>query len=204
MRMFGKSGASPEQEFWQWFSANSDSLAAVANAKEPVCDELMRRLQRVHRDLAFLFGPVKDGCREFIVSGCGIKAAFPAVQRLVAEAGDQPGWSVIAFKPRIPLPEGMALKFGTTSLGIGDIFYSATQEGPLLNVNIHIRNVDACDDQVLAHITFLMLDAVLGEFDVATRIGKITWHKLLRDPVSLGLKPLVELPAELETLPRRN
>src|SRR5689334_6398671 len=74
-RRDASSTPSPSRRFWSWFSANDDRLFDFERDQKAVFDELAAQLVRVHPDLTFELGPVRDGRRDFVVSAGGIKAA---------------------------------------------------------------------------------------------------------------------------------
>ncbi|MBI2844088.1 MAG: hypothetical protein HYX78_11870 [Armatimonadetes bacterium] len=190
-------GSPPEQRFWDWFAQNSNRLAAVETCREPVCDELLKQLIKVKRGLVFTFGPVKDGRREFIVSADGNRELFPDVQRLVAAAPSLPAWDVIAFRPAIEDPAGFSVQFGDKKLDIDDVWFDARPNGGRVDIVLYIRNGP---DDVVAGAAFFLLDHLLGEYDVETKIGVVEYAALPAEPVSAGLRPLSKLPDVVRSL----
>ncbi len=198
-KLFGGGGGDPYQQFWQWFQANSAELLKVSTCQEPICKDLYARMKRVNPGLVYAFGPVRDGGREFVVSADGNKSLFPIVQRLVAVAPRIPGWLIIAFRPATGF--GMSTRIGEHSISPDDFWFSAKQNGVLVDLKLHVRLPDpAIDHQMVLRITFLLLDHGLGEYTVETRIGQIDVQPLTRDPAELSLRPLKELPDVLKQL----
>ena len=66
----------PEEKFWQWFDAHQDQLFNFELDRERIFDELSSRLNCVHPELTFEFGPEKDK-REFVISAGGIRWPSP-------------------------------------------------------------------------------------------------------------------------------
>lgn len=195
-------GVSKEELFWKWFTASSRQLMAVKTAREPICDELHRRLKSIEKNLVFLFGPVKDGRREFIVSADGIRAAFPAVQALVAAAPDVPGWKIIAFRPATGVFGG--LDFGGRRFTQDDFWFTAHlgigPRGPGIGLTIYVRGLTKQKDDPALSAAFIMLDHALGEYVVETKLGALSFEQLPVDPLGHGLRPFAELPAVMENL----
>lgn len=167
--------SSPEAAFWRWFQANEQDLLAVVTAQEPVCDALLEEMQRVHPDLTFEFGPVLDDGREFVVSAGGIKEAFPAVERLTAAAPPLPRWTVIPFRPG---REGMQrLQLGPVTLVAAEVLVRAEPDDEKVGITLALPGFRPTSQQLWEQAGFLLLDALLGEYLVETRIGFIEFEE---------------------------
>jgi hypothetical protein len=46
----------------------------------------------------------------------------------------------------------------------------------------------------------MFLDAIVGEYDLMTRIHSVNWLDLPEDPLDYGLKPLIELRQQFDLL----
>jgi hypothetical protein len=195
-KLLGDSKA-PEPRFWEWFAEHSDELMAVATAREKICDALVRQMRKVDRGLMFAFGPTRDGRREFVVSADGIRSVFPAVQKLVAAAPDLPGWKIIAFRPAADLD---SITFGDRKMGKDDIWFHAYSSQGAAAVDLYIRDYTEATAQPLTQAAFLLLDYALGEYDVETKLGALSFKPLPIDPVAEGLKPFRELPETVRQL----
>ncbi|MCX6344784.1 MAG: hypothetical protein NT018_06895 [Armatimonadetes bacterium] len=179
-----------EKRFWDWFGKNTNRLAAVKTCHERVCDELAVQMHKINKHLTFVFGPVKDGRREFIVSADGILSAFPAVKNLVAAAPDIPGWRIIAF--RQPDSISARIRIDDHELGSEDIWFTASPNGDKFDIHLLIKGATE-DDNALMQLAFIVLDHTLGEYCVETKLGRIGLGPLPDDPAASGLKPLLEL-----------
>jgi len=196
-------GRPPEASFWAWFATHSDRLLAVTSADEPVCDELMRQLQKVGGGLWFEFGPDEAGRREFVVSADGARELFPAVRRLVAAAPDLTRWTVIAFRPR--KGTDFVIEMGGRKVGHEDVWFREEPDGDRVGLTLYLRGLDAKNEDVLGQASFIMLDTALGEYDVVTKVGFVERRPLPADPASEGLRPFAQLPDAVDALatPRR-
>lgn len=186
-----------EARFWSWFQQNASRVARFEQDQERVFNELQTELQRVHPGLTFEIGPVTDGTRKLVVSADGIREHFPAVQALVAAAPSTPGWRVVAFRQRKSSVHHV--RMGDLSLGPEDVWFKARgQPGKRLDVELFIRGYAPEEHQRFAQVGYLMLDDVLGEFDVETKVGGIGFAPLPDAPEVKGLKPLPALAAEVD------
>lgn len=166
-----------EQKFWTWFAANESRLFSFEREQEALFDELTRELHEVHPDLTFEFGPEEGGLREFIVSAGGLKGAFPAVISLVARAPHLPRWRVIAFRPRRnPLHD---VSFGDVTIKAADVRCSSARGGGKVDVVLYLPGYSESQGATFRQIGYLLLDEVLGEYDVETGVGVIEFKPLV-------------------------
>ena len=183
-----------EQSFWNWFVRHEDELMHFERDRESVFDALSMELARVHPDLTFEFGPEQNQHREFVISAGGIKAAFPAVESLVASAPDLPAWTVIAFRPRRTTIN--VIELGAYRIDPDDVQYSLLRCDNKLGVYLFLPGY-ADGDASIAEIAYLFLDEALGEYDVETKLGLI---KML--PADIEVEgprfPLRDLPAHFD------
>lgn len=208
-KLFGGSDkGSLEEQFWHWFRINSTRMNIVLeaamdktfsdpNSKDVILmkklfSELQTQFNKIDKNLTFEFGPVKEGKREFIVSADGIKATFPAVQKLVSAAPDLPDWKIIAFRPGGRLDSSIETPNGT--LSPDDIWFAARLEAPKLALDVYVRGMTDENQKQMSLPAFLILDGVVGEYDVEMKIGSIDFNSIPTDPAAHGLKPLRELP----------
>lgn len=167
---------SPESTFWDWFAQNERSLYSFEADQEPVFDRLAAALQRVHPSLTFEFGPVEgDGRREFVISADGLREAFSAVERLHAAAPVMPRWQWVKFRPR---REPMDLEIGGRSIRAGDVRYLlfSDEDRDKVGILLFMPGYTEAEHNVFGQAGFLLLDNVLGEYDIETRVGAIDFQ----------------------------
>jgi hypothetical protein len=186
---------SREEAFWEWFKANAHLVREAETGQEDILHALYSQLNKVQKGLTFELGPISDNQREFIISADGIRERFPAVQKLVAAAPEFPDWEIIAFRQ----PKGFdgRVQFGDIELSPEDIWFSAHPEGNLTGLKIFLRGLSEQNKQALAGAAFILLDSILGEYALETRVGTIEWEPLPHDPEGRGLKQLKDLPKEI-------
>jgi hypothetical protein len=161
---------SPEAKFWRWFEQNEGRLFEVERNQIRVFAELEVALKSVHPGLAFQFGPKSSRQREFVISAEGIRAVFPAVAALVSVAPALERWNFVAFRPRIDAAD---IAFETVELAATEAFFAGEVREGHVDLTVFLPDRLFSDDRVRLALCFLMLDGVLGEYDVATKIGKI-------------------------------
>ena len=185
-----------EDAFWRWFKANLAKLAAIQTGQEPVFMQAYQQIQRVHPDLLCEFAKGKDGVREVVISADGKRAAFGAVENLVARAPVILGWKVTAFRSRKSLD--FSIRLDDRDITADDIWFDTTANGTELDLQLYIKGLNNDTLEMLAQAAFLMLDFSLGEYDVETKLGSIDFSALPPSPDVMGLHPLKELPAVVD------
>lgn len=194
----GPAQATQRSDFWDWFQDNTEFLTQYDSKAGAVTRALGGRLQIVDRGLTFALGRAPDGVYEFIVSANGNRDAFQQVLKLVDAAPAIAGWRIIAFRPRSPDPGALSLAFGDVTLSADDIWYRAEDDGAKVSLELFLRDLSAENEAIMSRAGFVLLDNVLGEYDVATKLGTIGFAALPPDPAAAGLKPLGALPADVD------
>ena len=185
----GRAKATPEQEFWTWFTKNNGVLFNFEKNQEQTFDRLAAEMKRINSSLTFEFGPITDGKREFVISADGIKTAFPAVEQLYATAPKLDQWIWIKFRPR-RLP--MDIEYDGVNVKAADVFCTVEPDGDKAGLTLYIRGYQPEQKKTYAGIVFLMLDQALGEYDVETKVGCIQ-TKDFSEKSELVKKPLKDV-----------
>lgn len=183
----------PEEEFWNWFIKNQDIYydeIENLSIRENIFDNLSAKLRKINPDLVFEFSPKhENGIREFTISADGIKEMFPTVEKLVEKAPKLKNWKFNAFRQRI-LGDDFEIQYGDLNIAYSDIYFRSENDNGKLGVELHIKNYNGKGQTQNA--IYILLDGLIGEYDVTTKIGWIEWVKL--DESNLEkLKPIIEL-----------
>jgi hypothetical protein len=191
----GRLHATPEADFWKWFTVNESELFAWESNREATFDKLAVAMRKVHPDLTFEFGPVVDGKREFVISAGGLKAAFPAVESLYKSAPSLKHWEWVKFRPRRnPIND---IEVGGRSMRVDDVFYLLARDDPKVGVILFFDGYSEKEKGVFGQIGYLMLDEALGEYAVETQVGFVEFQS--RDSKYFPrASPLKELPAHFD------
>ena len=170
---------SKEEKFWNWFSKNQNTYyTEIENLeiRENIFNELSFELKKVHSDLVFEFSPIhENGIREFTVSAEGMKEIFPIVVNLIEKAPKLKNWKFNAFRQRVPGDE-IELNFGDFEIGYKDIYFRYLEEDEKLGIELNIRDYD--NDPRMQNAIYILLDNLIGEYDVTMGIDWIDWVKL--------------------------
>jgi hypothetical protein len=184
-------------DFWKWFTTNSSRFQIQGSIDEDLCDELGSRIQKIDRNLTFEIAPSDDGPFELVVSADGKKKTFPIVKAVVAAAPPLPAWKVTAFRQRTPL-DSIELSFNGITLSPTTVFYVLIPDAGKLDLLVIMPDTD---EEMLDHVIgagFLLLDAALGEYDVAMKLRTIEFENRSAIDASIPSRPLVELPSEFD------
>lgn len=182
---------SKEVQFWEWFAQFESELYYANQDSIAIFQVLNTELAKISEGLTFEFSTVPDGeIKDFCVSADGIKEYFPAVINLVKVAPKFEYWNIRAFRQRIP-NDGIVISLGDIDLSYDDIFFHHKIEHGKVNIGLNIRNFDPNDDRFISAI-FILLDALLGEYDVVTQIERIEWEQLDESQID-NLSPFILL-----------
>ena len=191
----GTAAASPESAFWGWFQQNEVKLLDFEHNRDAVFDQLAVEMHKVHPRLTFEFGPVTGGRREFVISAGGMRAAFPAVENLVAAAPPMKKWTITKFRPR---GQPFDISYQGIKVTAASVTVDIVREGAKARLTVLIPGYTKAEHEKYAGIAFILLDHALGEYDVETRVGPID----VAAPAPRFAKaiPLKNLPQVLDAL----
>ena len=193
MLSFNLFKTNPEDEFWKWFTKNEKFIYEnVENdeKQEELFDNISSRLHKIDENLVFEFSPIHENkIREFSISADGIKESFPAVENLISKSPKLNNWQFNAFRQRVP-GDGLTLDFGKFKIGYDDIYFRHSTSNNELGIELNIRNFD--DSGEMKNAIYILLDGLLGEYDVTMNIDWIEWVKLDENNIE-NLNKLIEL-----------
>ena len=180
----------PEEDFWEWFSKNSEKIYDFVKNQEEIFDRIEEKLRVIHPDLVFEISAEKNGKREFVISADGLKSAFPYVINLVKAAKSFNKWKIVAFRQRGRLGN---IEFKGISLNLEDLFFHSVPYGEdKLGLEIYIRNPKEVTHTV-KHAVFLLLDCAIGEYAVATRVGFVEIMPFPENATGFDIRPFTLL-----------
>jgi hypothetical protein len=188
---------SPEARFWSWFKENESRLFAFERNQEQIISEILRELHRIHESLTFEIGSETKGIREFIISADGNRHAFPSVIKVAEAAPTLPRWNIVKFRPRRTEP--CLIGLGNLQFSSDDILATLEPQGTRIGVSLFLGDEDHFDERVVGHIGFILLDYTLGEYDVETLVGTVSFHPRERS-TRLKKLPLRDLPLAFDQL----
>lgn len=181
------------EKFWNWFIANEHTFYYGTEEdvlREGLFLELDTKIKEISDALTFEFSPILEGeVKHLTISADGIKEAFPIVIDLVDKAPEHPHWEFIAFRQRVDTVD-LSIQMGDVQLEVSDIYFRFAEVDDTLGIELNIRNFKNTDQEKLA--LFILLDSLIGEYDVVTQIGWIEWVALDEDKTEI-LSPFARL-----------
>lgn len=176
-------------DFWSWFVKHSADYSHLNEENyEIIFNTLNKQLTKINPDLTFEFSiDLVDGKREFIISANGNLSAFPAVKGLVKEAPKMEKFKIIAFRQR---GETFNVQFDDIELRPEDMFFTYKTYDNSLELVLYINGYNPDNDDLVV-ASFVILDTLIGEYDVATKLSKIEFRPFEEYP---NLRPITELP----------
>lgn len=165
-------GKSKEEKFWNWFCKNSAEIFDFEKNQEAIFDKIQAELRKIDVNLTFEISSKKSGKRDFILSADGILSAFPAVEAMFSKKPDLPEWNFIKFRPRRAI--GNSIRFGNIELFPRDLrFLLVDDDDEKIGIVLFLNGYDG--SSLFNQIGFLFLNESLGEFDVETKVGGISF-----------------------------
>ena len=197
MKLFD--GKINEHQFWEWFQLNEDAFYTLESSKDPLLNELHEVLTSYYEGLTYQFSiKSPEGKKEFVISADGIAEAFPAVETLVDAAPEFDRWQIIAFRPRVS--EEFELSMGSRVFTFDDFYFLHAMDVATIALQLHIRDFE--DTPEYQQAAFIILDNILGEYDMETKVGHIEFLKLDEAKIN-DLYNIRDLPVVVDDLFRQ-
>ena len=188
-RIFSKK--TKEETFWNWFSDNAHKIYKEDNPNSSTYSDVGKMLRKYQEDLTYEFSPIhNNGSKEFFISADGVKDAFPAVIKLVETAPHLKNWDIIAFRQRANFD--FQLEYRGIKVTVDNFYFRYAYHDDGIALELNIKNYEE-DDETWKEIGYLVLDSLLGEYDVETKITQIEWVKFDEQNID-NLSPLKDLP----------
>ena len=161
------------EEFWKWFVNHERELFAFDGPNSTIVTEIGRAIKRVHAGLVWELGPEEDGKRAFVISADGIRAVFEEVEALADAAPPLDRFRIVRFRAPHPTVD-FGLSVGELSIRIEEMeFVAQSGNSGLIDILLFMPGCPTPNDAQYAQAAFLMLDALLGEYNVACRLGAV-------------------------------
>lgn len=181
--------------FWRDFTGRLGTFVELA-PREFV--ERANELLQAHvSGLALeLEGSLKEGGSRLVVTAHGNIEQFENAQALVRRApglGEDGACTVQAFRSR-SLGRDFAMRMDGFELSCSDVLIGHYDAGGIVGLEISFEKIIPQDMVEHArHMSFIMLDHVLGEWDLAVRVGPVEFVEAFSDAVA-GAEPLSVFP----------
>ena len=188
---------SPVQSFWQLVSHHQAELRSLVHERAALSDEFLEdlqdALQSIDTCLTVFCTPAENAQQVNMVFGCdGYQDGIELVLQIVASAPELKDIHAIAFSPRAKtIPDGIDLN--GLLVNLEDVYYSLRQSKQGLHLDIYLEDMTIHEDDLRVEAVLMFLEAIVGEYDLMTRVASIDWHDMPADPLDHGLRNLTSL-----------
>ncbi|RVU30551.1 hypothetical protein [Neptunomonas marina] len=186
------------EDFWTHVEHTIDQLLTSRSENQFDADALLsgyrETLQKIDRNLTFHFEKdAEDGAIEMIFGCDGYPESIHSVLSLVGAAPSLAGIQFKAFNHRYdPIPSHINVADEICELN--DYWYSLRTIDNKLHLAVYMHDVPkVLEMDPRTEAVMIFLDALIGEYELMTRIWSLDWIELPVDPVDYGLSPLSEL-----------
>ncbi len=164
-------------DFWAWWGREgAAAVDAAIEARDPVreSDRISRAVAAVHPGLDWELGPGTLSRHQMVVSAGG-DHELRAVARQWLRAAPAPDevWEYADLRQPAADLAGHVVSVGGRDLPFSEVVVTARRRGPRFDVTVFHPLFADVDDHARLQLTFLALDAALGEADVETWVGEI-------------------------------
>jgi len=185
------------ENFWQQLETTIEQLLDSQEDNQFDADSLLedyrQSLLSIDENLTFHFERDEDGPIEMIFGCDGYPESIHSVLSLVGAAPSLSGIRFKAFNHRCdPVPT--SVNVAGEICEISEFWYSLQSVSGKLHMAVYLHDVPSVlDVDPRVEAVMIYLDALIGEFELMTRIWTLDWLELPADPLDFGLKPLKEL-----------
>ena len=170
--------------FWDCFQNHKESLETEQFGTEKwslVFNEVRQALSRVDPDLVIEIDTQSENDKQCTISANGVRELIEVVQGLTAQAPQMAGWKIIALRQRKDLDQD-SLSINGFNLNPNNIFCSISSELRRIDVHFYFAELSGSDYYSQLELAYLLLDAAVGEKDVANKVGEIFLHTIAERP----------------------
>lgn len=194
------------QEFWNQLEQTVEQLKSTEPHELPEHGERLlspyrKRLQEIDNNLTLNIERQSDDSEVDLVFGCdGYPESIHTVLSLVDSAPKIAGVQVKAFNERYdPVPQMVNL--GGEFVSIDEFWCSLRNINGRLELAIYLEDApQMLDMDPRVEAAMILLDALLGEYEIMTRIWALDWYDLPVEPLDYGLIPLAHLRADFDAI----
>jgi len=181
-----------DKEFWNWFltkKAKIEEFIVSPGDDYSTYTELVEKL-RSYSELVMAELTQDTENNNILVLTCdGRREGIEPIEKLYDSAPTIDSWKIQKFRAPGHVKE---LNFDGLTLKATDIKVDYESDGRYFDVKLYIRGYNDSDNRYKS-LAFLYLDHFVGEYNVMTKIGRITFKKL-------GILSKPKNPVELQEL----
>lgn len=199
----GPALAANPDSFWAFVAKHEVRLFELAK-KNPVAamTELQQHLDGADAGrgaiIELSLDPTAKTKSLIVVTADGDRARFADVRRVVAAAPTLKQWDVVAFRQR--REPSHTLELGGLKVSVADFqFREVRRHAGQVDLEVFVRGLTQQTNAAHQQAAFIMMDGVVGEYDMETKVGSIDFLAL-PTPAPTGLRPLTELAKVVDSL----
>jgi hypothetical protein len=181
MALFGRgsrrSGSDLIEGFWQWWAAEGRSLAEAsrngAAEAETFATTMTERVLALG-ELAWELAAGDTSEHVLVLTAAGDPAERAVARRVVLAAPEADAvWSYVDTRPPVGDPESVVLSFAGADVDLARVLVTARMNSSRLDVQAHHPAFADLPVDARLQVTFLALDAALGELDTELWLGAV-------------------------------
>lgn len=184
--------------FWEQLQETIEQLLSSRSddrfEAEPLLKQYREQLQKIDRNLTFHFQSDEGEGAVEMVFGCdGFPESIHSVLSLIGAAPELSGIEFKAFNNRYdPIP--LAVNIGDEFCEITDFWCRLTTVKNRLHLEVYLEDAPkVLDMDPRVEAVMIYLDALIGEYEIMTRVWALDWFELPVSPEDHGLIKLIDL-----------
>ncbi|EPJ52071.1 MAG: hypothetical protein OFPI_15500 [Osedax symbiont Rs2] len=184
-------------DFWQELEMTIEQVLESRDDNqfdaEILLGDYRQRLQSIDENLTFHFEADEEGPIEMIFGCDGYPESIHSVLSLVGAAPDVHGIKFKAFNHRYdPIPS--CINVAGEMCELSDYWFALKNNDKKLHLTIYMPYVpEILETDPRVEAVMIFLDALIGEYELMTKVWALDWLETPADPIDYALKPLSEL-----------
>lgn len=184
--------------FWQQLQETIEQLLSSRSddrfEAETLLKEYRDQLQKIDRNLTFHFQSDEEEGAVEMVFGCdGFPESIHAVLSLIGAAPELSGIEFKAFNNRYdPIP--LSIRIGEEYSEISEFWCRIVVVNKRLQLEVYMQDAPKeLDMDPRVEAVMIYLDALIGEYELMTKVHSLDWLELPSSPEDHGLFKLINL-----------
>lgn len=185
--------------FWEQLQETIEQLLSSRSddrfEAEPLLKKYREELHKIDRNLTFHFqsDDEKQGDIEMVFGCDGFPESIHAVLSLIGAAPELSGIEFKAFNNRYdPVP--LSVNIGDEFSEIHDFWVRLVVVEERLHLEVYLEDAPTVlDMDPRVEAVMIYLDALIGEYEIMTRVWALEWFDLPASPEDFGLIRLIDL-----------
>ncbi|MAY42122.1 MULTISPECIES: hypothetical protein [unclassified Neptuniibacter] len=185
--------------FWDQLQETIEQLLSSRSddrfEAEPLLKQYREQLHKIDSNLTFHFQSDEDesGALEMVFGCDGFPESIHSVLSLIGAAPELSGIEFKAFNNRYdPIP--LSVNIGEEFCNITDFWCRVSVVKQRMHLEIYLEDApQVLDMDPRVEAVMIYLDALIGEYELMTRVWALDWFELPKSPEDYGLTKLIDL-----------